>query len=274
MKKRISKRMNRGIKHITKKAPSLNRPRYVSSKIGKTMAVVSDESLRKYVPSTKRMTSITLQEMLDQYKMVYVKPNVGMFGNGVIRIELTGEEEEKPYFYQSGVTIKKFKTFAEMYVSLLKETKKRPYLVQRGIHLLTYKGNRFDLRVMVQQSPARRWETTGVIGRVAHPSKIVTNFHNGGTLKSVDTLLQKYLPPSERKGYVKQLHVIGVQIAKAINSRYRGVKEIGVDVALDKDLHPWVLEVNTSPDPYIFQRLSDKRIFAKIRRYARAYGRL
>ncbi|MNQ90144.1 Endospore coat-associated protein YheD [compost metagenome] len=238
------------------------------------MAVVSDESLRKYVPSTKRMTSITLQEMLDQYKMVYVKPNVGMFGNGVIRIELAGEEEEKPYSYQSGVTIKKFKTFAEMYVSLLKETKKRPYLVQRGIHLLTYKGNRFDLRVMVQQSPARRWETTGVIGRVAHPSKIVTNFHNGGTLKSVDTLLQKYLPPSERKMYVKQLHVMGVQIAKAINSRYRGVKEIGVDVALDKDLHPWVLEVNTSPDPYIFQRLSDKRIFAKIRRYARAYGRL
>src|SRR6478609_391275 len=108
---------------------------------------------------------------------------------------------------------------------------------------------------MVQQSLVRKWETTGVIGRVAHPAKIVTNFHNGGTLKSVDTLLKKYLPPAERKGYVQRLQVMGVQVAKAINTRYRGVKEIGVDVAIDKDLQPWILEVNTSPDPYIFRRL-------------------
>ncbi|NQX63696.1 YheC/YheD family protein [Paenibacillus qinlingensis] len=258
----------------SKKPLPLSKARYVSSKIGKTKAVESVESLRKYVPSTKRMNSVTLQEMLEQYKMVYVKPNIGMFGNGVIRIELAGEEAEKPYSYQSGVIIKRFKTFADMYVSLLKVTRKRRYLVQKGIHLLTYKGNRFDLRVMVQQTPARKWETTGVIGRVAHPSKIVTNFHNGGTLKSVDTLLKKYLPRAERTGYVNRLQTMGVQVAKAINTRYRGVKEIGVDVALDKDLQPWILEVNTSPDPYIFRRLSDKRIFAKIRRYAKAYGRL
>ncbi|KRE65195.1 YheC/YheD family protein [Paenibacillus sp. Soil750] len=266
--------MKRIRKKSTKKPISLRKARYVSSKIGKTKAVESVESLRKYVPSTKRMNSVTLQEMLEQYKMVYVKPNIGMFGNGVIRIELTGEEAERSYSYQSGVTIKRFKTFNDMYVSLLKVTRKRRYLVQKGIHLLTYKGNRFDLRVMVQQTPARKWETTGIIGRVAHPAKIVTNFHNGGTLKSVDTLLKKYLPRAERTGYVNELQVMGIQVAKAINTRYRGVKEIGVDVALDKDLQPWILEVNTSPDPYIFRRLKDKRIFAKIRRYAKAYGRL
>ena len=110
--------MKKSIKKSTKKPLRLNRARYVSSKIGKTMAVVSDESLRKYVPSTKRMTAATLQEMLEQYKMVYVKPNVGMFGNGVIRIELAGEDAERPYSYQSGVTLKRFKTFADMFASL------------------------------------------------------------------------------------------------------------------------------------------------------------
>ncbi|MEC0228167.1 YheC/YheD family protein [Paenibacillus alba] len=241
-------------------------------------------SLRQYVPTTKRMTHESLKQMLAQHKMIYIKPDIGMFGNGVIRVEQTEavarKEKEKEennveslYAYQSGVKVRKFKTFDEMYASIIKLTKNRPYLTQKGIHLLKHKGNRFDLRVMVQQTPTRAWETTGVIGRVAHPSKIVTNFHNGGTLKSVETLLRSYLPVSHRKGYVKKLQVLGQQVAQAINSRYKGVKEIGVDVALDHELHPWILEVNTSPDPYIFRRLSDKSIFNKMRRYARAYNR-
>lgn len=261
-------------KRITKNL-RVNKARYVSSKIGKTRALEANEALRKYVPSTKWLTQTTLEDMLEQYRMVYVKPNVGMFGNGVIRIELAEDEKTaQPYSYQEGVRRKSFKTFKDLFASLQKAIRKRPYLVQRGIHLLKYKGNRFDLRVMVQQSPLRKWETTGVIGRVAHPAKIVTNFHNGGALKSVNTLLKAYLPPTERNEFVQKLHKMGIQVAKATNAKYRGVKEIGVDIAVDKDMNPWILEVNTSPDPYIFQRLSDKRIFQKIKKYAKAYGRL
>lgn len=257
------------------KKRTIKYPRYVTSKIGKTKAVEANISLKENVPTTKWMTPETLKQMLEQYKMVYIKPNVGMFGNGVIRVEFAeGSGAILPYSYQLGVHLKRFKTFNDMYASIAKQTGKERYLVQKGIHLLKYRGNRFDLRIMVQQTPDRKWETTGVIGRVAHPSKIVTNFHNGGTLKSVDTLLNGYLSDREREEYLKKLYVLGTRVAKAIHTKYNGVKEIGVDVALDSELHPWILEVNTSPDPYIFRRLRDKRVFAKIKRYARAYGRL
>ncbi|NOU99613.1 YheC/YheD family protein [Paenibacillus sp. LMG 31457] len=260
---------------ILKKRTKIRYSRYVTSKIGKTKAVEANVSLKEYVPTTKWMTSETLKQMLNQHKMVYIKPNVGMFGNGVIRVEMSeGGGEIMPYSYQLGVNLKRFKTFDDMYASIIKKTGKKQYLVQKGIHLLKYRGNRFDLRIMVQQSPRRSWETTGVIGRVAHPSKIVTNFHSGGTLKPVDTLLHSYLSAGERDQYIQKLHVLGMRVAKAIHAKYRGVKEIGVDVALDKELHPWILEVNTSPDPYIFRRLRDKRIFSKIQRYGRANGRL
>lgn len=263
------------MRKAVKKRTKVRYPRYVMSKIGKTKAVEATATLKEYVPTTKWMTAESLKQMLNQHKMVYIKPNVGMFGNGVIRVEMSdGEGAIMPYSYQLGVNLRRFKTFEDMYASITKKIGKERYLVQKGIHLLKYKGNRFDLRIMVQQTPLRNWETTGVIGRVAHPSKIVTNFHNGGTLKPVDTLLLSYLPASERDDYVQKLHVLGMRVAKAINTKYRGVKEIGVDVALDKDLHPWILEVNTSPDPYIFRRLRDKRVFAKIQRYAKAYGRL
>ncbi|UUZ90327.1 YheC/YheD family protein [Paenibacillus sp. P25] len=45
-------------------------------------------------------------------------------------------------------------------------------------------------------------------------------------------------------------------------------------MAIDQKLYPWILEVNTWPDPWIFRKLKDKRIFRRIYRYSKAYGRL
>ncbi|MNI11172.1 Endospore coat-associated protein YheD [compost metagenome] len=251
-------------------------PTHITSKWKKTKAIAVNSSIREHIPITKRMTKESLKSMLEEYNMVYIKPDKGTFGNGVMRVERKGhtDHEGAGYQYQAGEKLKKFKGFEAMYKSICKHKRKRKYLVQKGINLLKYKGNRFDLRVMVQQSPKRKWETTGVIGRVAHPKKIVTNFHSGGTLKPVGVLLNNYLSNNRKVPYIGKLKSLGLDVAKTMHAHYRGVKEIGLDVALDKELKPWILEVNTRPDPFIFRRLKNKRIFAKIVRYARAYKRL
>jgi glutathione synthase/RimK-type ligase-like ATP-grasp enzyme len=215
----------------------------------------------------------SLMQMLHQYKMVYIKPNTGTFGNGVMRVEWK-ELEDNPYSYQSGERVKRFERFESMFDSISKEIGRRKYLVQKGIHLLEYEGNRFDLRVMVQQTPMQGWESTGIIGRVGNPKKIVTNVHNGGTLQPIEILLSTYLPNAEKKRFIVKLKKLGVQVAKAMQRSYKGIKEIGVDIALDADLKPWILEVNTLPDPYIFRHLKNKQVYHKIRRYAKIYNRL
>nr|WP_275983982.1 YheC/YheD family protein [Paenibacillus hamazuiensis] len=246
--------------------------RHIISKWLKTKALLANPKLHGFVPDTRKMNRNTLKTMLDQYKMVYVKPDIGTFGNGVMRVEYKAGDA-KPYSYQSGTAVRSFASYDAMYESIRKSTRKRGYLAQKGIQLLKYKKRRFDLRVMVQQTPKKTWETTGVIGRVAHPNKIVTNFHNGGTLTPVETLLQAYLPPEQRKQYIQALRSLGVRLARQLHVRYKGLKEIGADIGLDASLNPWVLEVNTSPDPYIFRRLKDKSIFRRIMSYARAYGK-
>ncbi|MEK8132124.1 YheC/YheD family protein [Paenibacillus filicis] len=248
--------------------------RHVTSKWSKTKVLLSNPATARHVPDTRRLSQGTLQNMLRTYGMVYVKPNSGTYGIGVIRVERYVSEGKETYTYHAGTKIRTFPAYDELYRSLSKLVRKRKYLAQKGIHLLKYKGKRFDLRVMVQQSPVGRWESTGVIGRVAAQGKAVTNVHNGGKLKPVESLLSAYAGSREKQRIIKGLRSLGLSVAKQLHGRYRGLKEVGLDVAMDEKLFPWILEVNTSPDPFIFRKLKDKSVFRRVYRYAKAYGRL
>ncbi|QHW29579.1 YheC/YheD family protein [Paenibacillus rhizovicinus] len=239
--------------------------RHVYSKWVKTEAIRKYAAIEDHVPDTRRMTKSSLFNKLKRYNMVYVKPEIGTFGNGVMRVEC----RSGGYKFQKGAKIHTFVSYDAMYKSILRHTGGKRYLVQKGIHLLKHQGGRFDLRVMVQYSPDRRWKTTGIIGRVAAKNKIVTNFHNGGRLVQANRLLTPHT--SKPKSLLKSLSKLGVRVGRAMKSAFPGVYVIGLDVALDKTLHPWILEVNTSPDPYIFKKHEDPKVFKTIMRYARSY---
>ncbi len=242
---------------------------YVGSKWRKTVALRRIEALRRIIPKTVRFSGLKLEKMLQTFGMVYVKPDIGMHGIGVIRIENT----KGRYRLRFGENDRSYSSYNAMYSALRTKTKGKSYLIQRGVHLLKYKDRRFDLRVMVQLNPRKIWETTGIIGRVAAARKIVTNYHNGGTLMPADRLLGRHLSRRGVKDKIHSLRSIGVKAGKAMRHRFPNVSEIGVDVGMDRAFTPWILEVNTSPDPYIFRKLPDPSIFKKIRRYAKAYGR-
>ncbi|MCP3773854.1 YheC/YheD family protein [Paenibacillus sp. MZ04-78.2] len=251
-----------------------NNSSYIVSKWAKTQAVIPNRKLAKYIPETRKLNRESLRGMLDRHGMVYVKPNSGTYGIGVIRVERLAGGGSASYRCHTGTKINTFAQYDDLYRHIAGLTRKRMYLVQKGIHLLKYKKRRFDLRVMVQKTPTGNWLTTGLIGRVAAPGKVVTNVHNGGKLKPVEVLLQGHAGSAEKSRLTSGLRRLGTSVAGQLRSKYRRLKEIGLDVALDEKLHPWILEINTAPDPYIFRKLKDKRIFARIYRYAKAYGRL
>lgn len=245
-----------------------NRARTVGSKWVKTKVLLLNKELRNFVPETRIYSQSNLLHMLNKYKMVYVKPINGTSGQGVIRVE-----KKDKYCFQVGKTVKSFVTYQSLFAELSKAKLNRSYLVQQGIHLLTHQKRIFDTRIMVQKVPHQNWEATGYIGRVAHPHKIVTNFHNSGKPLPLEILLGSYLNKQKKNDYIQSLRHLGYRIAKHYQKSYPGFKEIGIDIGIDKNLKPWVLEVNTAPDPFIFNQLKDKKMFFKVLRYARANGR-
>ncbi|WP_240548083.1 YheC/YheD family protein [Paenibacillus lignilyticus] len=241
--------------------------RYVGSKWTKTVAIRKQPFLAPYVPETSRMTKLSLRTQLLKYRMVYVKPEFGMHGNGVMRVE----KVEQGYRYQLGNSVKTYKEFDSLYKGITAAKKRGRYLVQKGIHLLKHNGRRFDLRVMAQLTPSKRWITTGIIGRVAAKHKIVTNYHSGGQILTAEKLLQPHTGKVQPK--LELLSKLGVVAGQAMGRSFPGVRMIGLDVALDQTLNPWVLEVNTSPDPHIFRKHPNPQIYRSIMKLIRTNRR-
>ncbi|MEK4058105.1 MULTISPECIES: YheC/YheD family protein [Paenibacillus] len=246
---------------LSKKAATTKKTITIASKWSKTKMLLNHSRLRQFVPDSRIYSYEALQSMLNKHKMVYVKPVKGTGGNGVIKVIKYSEHK---YAYHVGETPRYFKTYGALFTSLGSSKLKREYLVQQGINLLTYQNRIFDVRIMTQMNSTNHWECTGYIGRMAHPKKIVTNFHNSGKPLPLETLLSPYLQGDKKKDYIKELKALGDQVAKEFHKNHSGFKEIGLDIGLDSALKPWIIEVNTRPDAYIFNQLKDKTMFRRV----------
>lgn len=241
----------------------------VSSKWIKTRIMLRNVNLHKHVPTTHPFGRNRLAAMLAQHGMLYVKPDIGSLGIGVIRVEKRGGA----YRYQSGVNIYRFPTFEKLYQSLGHRCGTKRYLIQKGIHVLTHEGNPYDFRVMIQRNPSGKWECTGTAARVAHPQKAVTNGSQGGTIYSPHDLLAPRFGVQATSILMRKMERISYLTAGQISHSFPSMNELGIDIAVDQQLKPWILEVNTRPDPCPFTKLADQTIIRKIVRFGRANGR-
>lgn len=247
---------------------------HIKSKTIKTKILMKNRSLHKYVPDTHTFSYRNFFNMIKAYKVIYIKPDRGRYGKGVMRGQQVLNGNGKVEFnLQYKRRIHSFKSLKEMYAATRKVVRGRRYILQKGIPLLTYNNRPFDIRVMVQQAPAGRWETTGLLARIAGAGQIVTNFHSGGTPLEIDLVLSQYMSKKKVRMTKEELAEIGLKAAQHFHKYIPNLKEVGVDVALDPNLRAWILEVNTRPDAYIFKRLKNKSVFNKIFSYAQRYGK-
>lgn len=260
------------------RSKSQSQSQRISDKWTKTEILRGDPELKKHLPSTQILTESSLREMLHQCGMVYVKPTRGSQGRGVMKVEMNEAKADgrpvRTYAYQLGEKKIACPSYKSVYRSILKDAKGKVYLVQKGIHLLKHKGRPFDIRLVVQRTPLGGWEATATVGRVAHPRKVVTNGSQGGTIYPTAYLLRSYTNATERLRMLKRMDQLGVRTAKQLRRVNPGIVELGLDIALDRKLKPWILEVNNKPDHCPFTLLEDQSMLRRIIRYGKANGKV
>lgn len=244
---------------------------HVRSKFLKTAVLLKDNTLKQYVPETRLFSSDNLKGLLQDYKMVYVKPDRGRYGIGVMKVEMVPSLENSTFRLYFGRVSREYTSQEELLAVVKSMVARRAYIVQQGIQMLTHDTRPFDIRVMVQQSRLRQWKTTGFLARVAAPQRIVTNFHGGGTPQVLTPILSRYLTRSEATLYISRLCRLGERVARHCHRSFPGLKEVGLDVAIDRDMRAWILEVNTRPQADVFRELDDRTMYKRIYRYRRIY---
>lgn len=205
-----------------------------------------NKAIRPHLPETHLATVRTIQNMMQKYKQLIIKPNNGSIGSGILKLNRIGVNWQLTYPAVKGKgrikwTIKLFQR--ELPKHFMNLIKKRPYLVQERIPLATFAGAPFDLRVSVQKNDKGEWQITGIVAKVARKGHFLTNVARGGTTYTLEEILQNHptLTVSKVRENVSRLALL---VARHVEQNIPRMADLGLDIGITDEGKPYFIELN------------------------------
>lgn len=209
--------------------------------------------VKPYLPETVKYDSFDdLTMMLEKYEVVYLKSFYGSRGSEVMTIASRPNDAFECSFFESDNLKQMAVQGKNELVGLINNFfKDKKFVVQQGINLLMYEGSRLDMRTLVQKNGAGHW--TGVYNVVIkgkRDSLITAGEEKGARFFNFTEIMPLILNMSNNRieELDNQLRQACIHIARAIEKEYGPFGEIGMDMALDRDLKIWFIEANSKPD--------------------------
>ncbi len=206
-----------------------------------------DEAVRHLLPETHPYRTSWIRPMLNRYGTVYIKPNKGSLGQGVIRLMKQKNLYTIQYTTATGTLTRTNQSLKEVIPFLKRRTARSSYLIQQGLNLARIGGRVVDFRVLVQRNGRGEWTITSTVGRIANDRNIVSNLARGGTLRKAAEVIRE-LEDIPNKPTASQLRRLTMNIVHSFDRKIQGhFAELGIDLALDQNGKFWLLEINSKP---------------------------
>jgi hypothetical protein len=243
-----------------KAALSLLAQKYPWSKWRKHIALWKEPEVKDHLPETAVFNSDNLYVFLRAHPVVFVKPCYGGGGKGVLKLMRTGDS------VQIFTTVDRFEVPLEQaFRKVSKLAGKRDYIVQQGINLLGFEGRPIDFRTLLLK-PKAEWSYMGIMGKLAVKEQIVTNHCRGGSSLTFAKAMteSKEMKEEEIAGLEKKMETLSLQIAETLQKKFPLVRELGLDIGIDENLHLWLIEANTRPQYNLFKDHDDPDLYKRI----------
>lgn len=113
---------------------------------------------------------------------------------------------------------------------------------------MTYNHRALDFRLLCNRNNQGSWKIASAVARVSGKEQFVSNIARGGELLSVDDVLLPFFNDKKAKELKHFLIELALEVAEIVGQEIHGIYgELGVDLAIDTNGHPWLIEVNTKP---------------------------
>lgn len=238
-------------------------------------ALIDSAYIKPYVPYTEECCSVEqLENFIQKYETVFIKPIHGSQGRNIFKVTKDKDLYRLKNSQNSEVEVE-YKSISQLFHPIKQQLSKRTFIIQEGLPLISKDDRLVDFRFLCHKNKFNKWEVTSTVARIGHPTQFVSNLARGGDLQKIDEFLSKYLPKKERIHFKKLLVELAIECCICIDSSFDGLfAEFGVDLAIDNQFNPWVIEINSKPskdlqvsDPIQKIRPSTKAIFSLVQSY-------
>ncbi|MCY0876003.1 MAG: YheC/YheD family protein [Firmicutes bacterium] len=214
------------------------------SKFSKHEILSRCDALKPYLPATDRFVRSELSAWLDGHGAVVIKPEWGEGGRYVCKVS----HDERGYSLHTDSRLTHTTSFERLLELLPVWTKTKRCIVQRLVHLQTFRGRPVDIRTIVQRNEKGVFEVTGSFIKIAPKSRFVTNVKQGGTIQKTDLYLLRSISGQAKRASVRdQLYGVSELIGQCLGEQFSNFV-YGIDLGLDENGQIWIIEVNTQPN--------------------------
>ncbi|WP_313431953.1 YheC/YheD family endospore coat-associated protein, partial [Siminovitchia terrae] len=227
----------------------------------------SNQHLIPHLPKTflyKKPNDIL--KYLKTFRTIYVKPLSGLQGIGIEKF--ITEPDHYCVKYRSNQKNKTihFSSENELLDYVKSKFKSKKFIIQQQIDLEIEKNHSIDFRIALIKNQSGKWEDVGIVGKKGVKGSIVSNLENGGKVIRAQTLLLTSFNLSEDEALSirQKMYKIAIKAAEEID-KYENIYKSGVDIAIDRHHHIWLIELNNrNPSKNIFLYLGDYDTVSKL----------
>lgn len=222
--------------------------------------------LQEFLPETSLFTPNKLWEDLERFSDVILKPSGGGGGAGLFHLKKMEDEKIRVHHGR----VKRELTGKEQTVAYVRSRFiPKPYILQPRIQLGQINGRPFDIRVMIQRRRGTPWRITGVLAKVAGPGFVVTNIKRSGgkVLPFYAAVKQSNITEEASVDLVSRVKQVALRVAARLAKSFPNRFTIGLDMGIDVDGKPWIIEANFRPALSLFHQLPNQASYQLMRSY-------